>query len=94
MLAEQDQRKLAGRASICVGAFKNMKNGHGCTLRTLIRVLRVLDKEKWLETLSQLPTVSPIEILRQQKQQAPRQRAYKPRKGRISADGGINRTFY
>ncbi len=80
MRVELDQRELAQKANISVGALKNLENGHGCTLRTLIRVLRVLNKESWLETLSPQPSVEPIEVLRQMGRLRPRKRVYKPRK--------------
>lgn len=77
---EMDQIQLAGAANVSLGAIKNLENGNGSSLKTLIRVARVLNREKWLESLYPLSTISPMQILRDQKLNKPRQRVYKSRK--------------
>ncbi len=67
-----DQRTLAGRAGISEGAVKNIENGKGATLKTLIAVLRVLGREDWLATIAPMATVNPLDVLRDS---ATRQRA-------------------
>lgn len=59
-----DQRTLAGRAGISEGAVKNIENGSGATLKTLIAVLRVLGREDWLATIAPMATVNPLDVLR------------------------------
>lgn len=78
--AEMDQIQLAGAANVSLGAIKNLENGNGSALKTLIRVARVFNQEKWLEGLYPLSTVSPIQMLRDKKLNKPRQRVYKSRK--------------
>lgn len=78
--AEMDQIQLAGAANISLGAIKNLENGCGSSLKTLIRVARVFNQEKWLESLCPQTTVSPMQLLRDQKLNKPRQRVYKSRK--------------
>jgi len=78
--AEIDQIQLAAAANISLGAIKNLENGNGSSLKSLIRVARVLNQEKWLESLYPLTTVSPMQMLRDQKLNKPRQRVYKARK--------------
>lgn len=77
---EMDQVQLAGAANVSLGAIKNLEKGNGSTLKTLIRVARVLNQEKWLESLYPLTSVSPMQVLRDQKLNKPRQRVYKARK--------------
>ncbi|WP_170159846.1 helix-turn-helix domain-containing protein [Frondihabitans australicus] len=78
--AGYDQRALAELADVGLSSIKNLENGRGSTLRTVIRVLRALHAEAWLDTLSPEPTVSPIDVLRGQSA-GPRQRVYRPRGG-------------
>lgn len=82
IIEEMDQIQLAGAANVSLGAIKNLENGNGSSLKTLIRVARLLNQEKWLESLYPLTTVSPMQVLRDQKLNKPRQRVYKARKGK------------
>lgn len=77
---EIDQTQLAAAANVSLGAIKNLENGNGSSLKTLIRVARVFNQEKWLESLYPLTTVSPMQTLRDQKLNKPRQRVFKSRK--------------
>jgi transcriptional regulator with XRE-family HTH domain len=70
-----DQISLASQANISVGAIKNLEGGKGSSLKTLILVLRALNQENWLTMLGPATTVSPLQMLRDQKLNAPRQRA-------------------
>lgn len=65
-------------ADVGLSSLKNLENGRGSTLRTLIRILRALDAVDWLTTLAPEPTVSPLDVLRGQGR-PPRQRVYRPR---------------
>ena len=47
-----DQRDMAVRAGIALNAVKRLEGGKGSTLASLIRVLGVLDKAPWLETIN------------------------------------------
>lgn len=63
--AELDQRALAERANVSVGAVQGLERGGGSTIRTLIRVVRALDRDDWLATLDPVGDVpSPLEQLR------------------------------
>jgi transcriptional regulator with XRE-family HTH domain len=77
-----DQRQLADRAGIALNAVKHLENGRGSTLRSLVQVLRVLDRVDWLRALAPAVSISPVQML---KVKAPRQRApRKPRHARPS----------
>jgi transcriptional regulator with XRE-family HTH domain len=73
-----DQVELADAAGVSPGAVKNLEQGKGSTLKTLVKVARVLDRTQWLLEIAPPVTVSPIEILRSGRQQ-PRTRVYRPR---------------
>jgi transcriptional regulator with XRE-family HTH domain len=75
-----DQRQLAEQAGVALNAVKNLENGRGATLTSLVKVLRNLGRADWLETLSPSVAISPMQML---KAKQPRQRASK-RKGTTS----------
>jgi transcriptional regulator with XRE-family HTH domain len=80
-----DQQTLADLADVGLSSLKNLENGRGSTLRTLVRVLRALAVADWLETLAPEPTISPLDVLRGQAKGS-RQRVYRPRADRPPAD--------
>lgn len=74
LAADLDQRTLAERADVSVGAVKNLEGGKGSSLRTVIRVVRVLDRLDWLEALAPPITVSPMRMLAAKRSEPPRPR--------------------
>jgi transcriptional regulator with XRE-family HTH domain len=70
------QRDLAERAGIALNAVKNLERGKGATLRSLIQVLRALNRVDWLRALAPVVSISPVQML---KARVPRRRA-SPRK--------------
>lgn len=77
LTANLGQAELAELADVSLGAIKNLEQGKGSTLRTLIRVARALGQESWLMSIAPRVTVSPIDMLRATK--TPRSRVYRPR---------------
>jgi transcriptional regulator with XRE-family HTH domain len=73
---ELDQRQLAARAGVGLNAVKNLESGKGATVRSLVRVLRALDRTDWISALAPQVTVSPLQVLRARR---PRQRAARKR---------------
>jgi transcriptional regulator with XRE-family HTH domain len=69
-----DQRQLAEQAGVALNAVKNLENGRGATMTSLVKVLRSLGRADWLETLAPAVTISPMQML---KAKQPRQRASK-----------------
>ena len=57
-----DQKTLAGRAGISVGALKNLEHGSGSTTKSLIAVVRTLGREAWLATIAPIATIDPLSI--------------------------------
>jgi transcriptional regulator with XRE-family HTH domain len=69
-----EQAQLAALAGISVGAMANLEGGKGSSLKTLIKVLRALKRTDWLESLAPPVSVSPLQLLKSQRTDRPRQR--------------------
>lgn len=72
LLKNIDQQRLAAQAGIGVTALKNLENGSGSTLKTLIKVMRALKREAWFDNIAPIATVSPLTMTSSLQ---PRQRA-------------------
>jgi transcriptional regulator with XRE-family HTH domain len=67
------QDDLADRSNISVGAIRSLERGEGSTVKTLVRVARVLDRSEWLDSFDPRGSgPSPVEILRERRRQSPR----------------------
>jgi transcriptional regulator with XRE-family HTH domain len=74
-----DQASLAALANISVGAVSSLEQGKGSSLKTLVSVVRALDRTDWLEALAPAVTVSPMQML-QAKHRVPGRRRRVARK--------------
>ncbi len=72
LLKNIEQRTLAYRAGVSVRALRNLEGGCGSTVGTLMRVLKTLGRESWLDTVAPIATISPVTMT---KTATPRQRA-------------------
>ncbi len=72
------QEQLAALADVSVGALSKLERGKGSSLKTLIAVVRALDRADWLESLAPPVTVSPMQLLRS-RSRAPRARVRHPK---------------
>lgn len=79
LLKNMDQRDVAEQAGVALNAVKNLEYGKGATMKSLIRVLKVLDRVEWLNALQPEISISPMQIIRSYNK-APRQRASRRRK--------------
>ena len=68
------QRALAERANVALGAVRNAESGRGATIRTLVRILKVVERTDWIEALAPQVSVSPLQVLTSRSRR-PRQRA-------------------
>lgn len=59
-----DRETLAARAGISLSALKNLESGNGSTTRTLMRVLRSLGKEGWVQTLAPVVSINPLHMVK------------------------------
>lgn len=71
--------EVASRAEVSAKTVQNLEHGRGSTLSTLIKVLRALDAEHWLDTLAPPEPISPIAVLDAARTTPRRQRARRNR---------------
>jgi transcriptional regulator with XRE-family HTH domain len=72
------QVEAADRANVSLGALKHLEGGAGATVHTLVKVLRALNHEDWLDTLDPgTGAFDPLALLdaREQEGRAARRRA-------------------
>lgn len=66
------RKTLCAHAGISENALRNLEGGKGATLKTLIKVLKVLNRESWLQQIAPKTSINPLYLIRDKKQ---RQRA-------------------
>jgi transcriptional regulator with XRE-family HTH domain len=68
------QQTLSAHAGISVSALKNLENGGGASVKTLIRVIRALDREDWIEAIAPIVSINPLHMVQNRavRQRAPR----------------------
>lgn len=74
-----DQANLALQAGVSRGALQKLEGGSGSTVKTLVKVLRALNRDDWINSLAPLVPINPLDIVRHSKG---RQRATGSRKTR------------
>lgn len=78
--ADLEQTELAALASISVGALKNLEGGKGSSLKTIVKVSRVLGRTDWLNALAPTVSVSPMQLLKEQGKDRVRKKVSRSRK--------------
>jgi transcriptional regulator with XRE-family HTH domain len=58
-----EQTSVANQSGVSLSALKNLESGKGASIKTLIKVLRALDRVEWLTTLVPPITISPLQML-------------------------------
>lgn len=56
------QQALAAQAGVSLSALRHLEAGQGANLGTLIRVVRALDKQDWLQALAPRVTINPLHM--------------------------------
>ncbi len=72
---DRTQEELARDANVAVSTLRSLEQGEGSSLRTLVQVVRVLEREDWLGRLSPSAGVRPMDLLRERRSATPRRRA-------------------
>jgi transcriptional regulator with XRE-family HTH domain len=62
-----EQTTVAHQSGVSLSALKNLESGKGASIKTLIKVLRTLDRAEWLITLAPSITISPLQMLSRKK---------------------------
>lgn len=69
--ARLTQLELAELANVSVGALQHLESGAGATTGTLVKVLRALGRERWIDSLGPTPDAfNPLRALEAREQQA------------------------
>lgn len=55
------QSELAERAGVALNAVKRLESGQTSTTKSLVKVLKVLNRTEWLDTLAPQITVNPLQ---------------------------------
>lgn len=62
-----DQISVAGKAGISEKALRNLENGRGSSIETLLRVLKALDRLDGIDKLVPKPGINSLSMLRNSK---------------------------
>jgi len=76
-----DQATVAERAGVSLRTVKNLENGRGSSVATLVRVVRALGRADWFDALQPVVAVSPLRMLAQERRDSAPQRASRVRRG-------------
>lgn len=83
ILRNMDQQALSEQAGVALNVIKRIESGKTSTTKSMIKILRVLNRVEWLETLAPKVTVNPLQMA---SKKAPRQRVFKPRTRKPNLD--------
>jgi transcriptional regulator with XRE-family HTH domain len=75
-----DQAAVAERAGVSLRTVKNLENGRGSSVATLVRVVRALGRSEWFDALQPAVAISPLRMLAQERRDSAPQRASRPRR--------------
>ena len=59
-----DRQTLCEQAGVSESALRHLEGGKGATLKTLIRIVRALDRESWLTSIAPLVSINPLHMVR------------------------------
>lgn len=77
-----DRRSLCAQAGISENALRNLEGGKGSTLKTLIRIVKALEKVSWLNNIAPKTSINPLHMIphKEQRQRASRKKYGKKEK--------------
>jgi transcriptional regulator with XRE-family HTH domain len=59
-----DRQTLCEQAGISMNALRHLETGQGSTIKTLIRIVRALDRQDWLLGIAPKVSVNPLHMVR------------------------------
>lgn len=74
-----DRQTLCGQAGISENALRHLEDGNGATLKTLVRVIRALNREDWIAGIAPQVSINPLHMIHKNN---PRQRARRKTNGK------------
>jgi transcriptional regulator with XRE-family HTH domain len=80
ILRNMDQQTLSEQAGVALNVIKRIESGKTSTTKSLIKILRILNRVEWLETLAPKVTVNPLQMT---PQKSPRQKVFRPRTSKL-----------
>ena len=80
ILRNLTQSELAERAGVALNAVKRLESGQTSTTKSLVKVLKALNRAEWLDTLAPQVTVNPLQNVTSK---APRQKVFRSRKAPV-----------
>jgi transcriptional regulator with XRE-family HTH domain len=72
-----DRQTLCHRAGVSMNALRHLETGQGATIKTLVRVIRALERQEWFEGIAPKVSINPLHMVRDKPS---RQRASRSRK--------------
>jgi transcriptional regulator with XRE-family HTH domain len=72
-----EQSTVAAQAGVSLRSVRNLEQGKGSSLHTLVLVVRALGRQGWFKSIAPVATVNPLMLTQQAE---PRQRASRARK--------------
>jgi transcriptional regulator with XRE-family HTH domain len=80
-----DRQTLCDNAGISMNALRHLEAGQGVTTRTLIRVVRALGRQDWLESIAPTISINPLHLVRSKvgRQRASRKRRMGGGRGKV-----------
>ena len=62
-----DRQTLCEQAGVSESALRHLEGGKGATLKTLIRIVKALDRESWLTSIAPLVSINPLHMVREKR---------------------------
>lgn len=62
LLKNWDRQSLCERAGISMNALRHLESGAGATVKSLIRIVRALDREDWLGAIAPTVSINPLHM--------------------------------
>ena len=80
------RKTLCGAAGVSQSALRHLESGEGATVKTLIRVVRALNKEDWLRSIAPKIGINPLTMVRNKsvRQRASKRSASKKSNGKTT----------
>jgi transcriptional regulator with XRE-family HTH domain len=58
-----DRKTLCRQADISENALRHLEAGQGTTIKTLVRVLRALDRQEWISSIAPTASINPLHMV-------------------------------